>query len=90
MGERLRLKPGFDIASADPATIYAVLERLVCDPEERARRGAASVPYVAQVHEMHRVAEQVLRKAECPVLTVKVPQTAARLATAGVSGTTMG
>ncbi len=48
------------IADADPATIYATLERLVQDPEERAARGAAGPAYAAQVHEMHRVAEAVV------------------------------
>jgi hypothetical protein len=37
-----------------------VLERLVRDPAERARLGQAGVGYAREVHEMHRVAEQVV------------------------------
>jgi len=52
--------PDLPIVSADPATIYRVLEGLIRDDEERARRGAAGPRYVEQVHEMHRVAATVL------------------------------
>ena len=52
--------PDLPMVSADPATIYPVLERLVRDTQERERLGAAGPGYVARVHEMHRVAAAVL------------------------------
>jgi glycosyltransferase involved in cell wall biosynthesis len=52
--------PDLPVVSADPASVYAVLERLVRDPAERARLGQAGVAYARQVHEMHRVAESVV------------------------------
>jgi glycosyltransferase involved in cell wall biosynthesis len=48
------------VISADPSSVYAVLERLVQDPDARARLGHAGIAYAEQVHEMHRVAEAVL------------------------------
>ncbi|HMA34656.1 MAG TPA: hypothetical protein VKY74_09260 [Chloroflexia bacterium] len=48
------------IVSAEPATIYAVLERLVQDPAARAAHGQVGPAYAAAVHEMHHVAALVL------------------------------
>lgn len=52
--------PDLPVVSADPASIYAVLERLVLDPAECARLGQAGAAYARQVHEMHRVAASVV------------------------------
>jgi hypothetical protein len=57
---RTHYRADLPIASAGPDMVYAVLERLVQNPAERAERGAAGPVYVAHTHEMHRVAEQVI------------------------------
>jgi glycosyltransferase involved in cell wall biosynthesis len=57
---RAHYPPDLPVVSADPSTIYDVLERLVLDPQERLRLGQAGPGYAAHTHEMHRVAEQVL------------------------------
>ena len=63
------------VVSADPATIYPVLERLVQDAPARAALGSAGIAYARAVHEMHRVAAAVL-----PYYRPAAPPPAARAA----------
>ncbi|MGI8589357.1 MAG: glycosyltransferase family protein [Chloroflexia bacterium] len=58
---RRHYPPDLPIVSAEPGTVYDVLERLVQDAGRRAELGQAGVAYAERVHEMHRVAEAVVQ-----------------------------
>jgi glycosyltransferase involved in cell wall biosynthesis len=53
--------PDLPLLSADPGTIYAVLEGLLLDPDSWAEIGRRGISYVRREHEMHKVAAQVLK-----------------------------
>lgn len=57
---RAHYAPDLPVVSADPATIYEVLERLVQDGPARTALGQAGPAYARAVHEMHHVAATVL------------------------------
>jgi hypothetical protein len=48
------------IVSADPDSVYAVLEGLVTRPETWADLGGRGTAYVLREHEMHDVARRVM------------------------------
>jgi glycosyltransferase involved in cell wall biosynthesis len=50
---------GFPIVNANPDTIAAVLEELICSPEKRHELGIKSRAYVEKVHDIRVVASKL-------------------------------
>jgi glycosyltransferase involved in cell wall biosynthesis len=59
------------IVSADPDSVYSVLEGLVTQPETWAELGRRGVEYVTREHEMHVVARKALNLYDIGAMTVK-------------------
>jgi glycosyltransferase involved in cell wall biosynthesis len=59
------------IVSADPESVYSVLEGLVTQPETWAELGRRGVEYVTREHEMHVVARKALNLYDIGAMTVK-------------------